>query len=339
MQLKVLTDEQREEFDKLANHPVQSWEWGEFREKTGNEVLRLGLYDGSNLLEVYQLTVHPIPRSKFKLAVLLKGPRSTKTVLQLLKDFGKQSKFILIRIEPQVEKQASIRGKPNILDVLKEAGAVRGRRFFTESTFVIDLTKTEEEILAKMLPKTRYNIRVADKHGVEVKEESSEKAFNEYLDLMDETTKRQGFYAHTERYHRLMWEKLHKAGIARLLVARYKGEPLITWILFVWKDTLYYPYGASSETNRNVMASYKMMFEAIKFGKRLGLIKFDLWGREEGKGFTKFKEGFSPEVVEFIGTFDLIINPGAYKVYRLAEDIRWRLLRLRARFLPTSSFR
>lgn len=339
MQLRELTEEQKEQFDKLANHPVQSWEWGEFRKKTGNEVLRVGLYDREALQEVYQLTVHPIPRSKFKLAVLLKGPRPTKTVLQLLKEFGKEKKFIFIRMEPQYEMQASIRGKPNILDVLKEAGAVRGKRFFTESTFVIDLDKTEEELLQAMHPKTRYNIRVADKHGVEVKEEDSEKAFGEYLDLMDKTTRRQEFYAHTENYHRLMWEKLHKAGIAHLLVARYKGEPLITWILFVWKDTLYYPYGASSETNRNVMASYKMMFAAIKFGKSLGLKKFDLWGREEGKGFTKFKEGFSPEVVEFIGTFDLIINPPVYRAYRIAEELRWKFLKLKARLSPTSSFR
>lgn len=333
MELKELTESQKEQFDKLANHPVQSWEWGEFRKKTGNEVLRVGLYDGEALQEVYQLTVHPIPRSKFKLAVLLKGPRPTKTVLQLLKEFGKEKKFIFIRMEPNIGPFEETE------KVLKESGAVRGKRFFTESTFVIDLDKTEEELLQAMHPKTRYNIRIADKHGVEVKEEDSEKAFGEYLDLMDKTTRRQGFYAHTENYHRLMWEALRKVGVAHLLVARYKIEPLITWILFVWKDTLYYPYGASSETNRNVMASYKMMFAAIKFGKSLGLKKFDLWGREEGKGFTKFKEGFSPEVVEFIGTYDLIINPPLYRAYRIAEELRWKFLKLKARLSPTSSFR
>ena len=331
--LKVLGTEWKEEFDKLANHPVQSWEWGEFRHKTGNEVLRLGLFDGAKLQEVYQLTVHRVPHSKFKLAVLLKGPRPTKESLQLLKEFGLERKFIFIRLEPNI---GPFEGAEK---VLKSSGAKPGRRFFTPSTFVIDLTRTEEELLTLMHPKTRYNIRVADKHGVEVKEENSEKAFNEYLDLMDATTKRQGFYAHTENYHRLMWEKLHNSGIARLLVARYKGEPLITWILFVWKDTLYYPYGASSETNRNVMASYKMMFEAMKFGKSLELSRFDLWGREEGKGFTKFKEGFGPEVVEFIGTWDLVINPPVYRAYRIAEDLRWKLLRAKARFLPQSSFR
>lgn len=338
MQLKILEEQDKEEFNKLVSHPVQAWEWGEFRRKTGNEVLRVGIYEGDSLEEVHQLTVHPIPKTKYKLAVLLKGPSPTKESLLLLKDFAKTHNLLFVRMEPNV------RHDENTEKLLRGAGARPGKRFFTPSTFVIDLTKSEEELLANMHPKTRYNIRIADKHGVEVKEETSEKAFSEYLKLTEETTKRQGFYAHTREYHRLMWEVLRQAQdgqspIAHLLVARYKGEPLITWILFVWKDTLYYPYGASSETNRNVMASYKMMWEAIKFGKSLGLSKFDLWGREEGKGFTKFKEGFSPEVVEFIGTWDLVVNRAVYKAYRVAEEFRWKLLKLKAKLSPSSSFK
>ena len=71
---------------------------------------------------------------------------------------------------------------------------------------------------------------------------------------------------------------------------------------------------------------------SIKFGKKLGLTTFDLWGREPGKGFTKFKEGYNPQVVEFLGTWDLVVNSIVYKIYRLAEKIRWRLLRLKSQF-------
>jgi lipid II:glycine glycyltransferase (peptidoglycan interpeptide bridge formation enzyme) len=137
-----------------------------------------------------------------------------------------------------------------------------------------------------------------------------------------------------------MWRYLKPAGIAHLLVAKYHppslkasagrgGKILATWILFVWKDTLYYPYGASSEEHKEVMANNLMMWEAIRFGKKLGLKKFDLWGKEEGKGFTKFKEGYNPQVVRFLGTWDLIINKPLYVFYRLAEYTRWLLLRLK----------
>ena len=129
-----------------------------------------------------------------------------------------------------------------------------------------------------------------------------------------------------------MWEVLKKEGLAHLLTATYKGEIITTWILFVWKDFLYYPYGASTEEHKNVMANNLMMWEAIKFGKKLELSTFDLWGREEGKGFTKFKEGYDPKVIEFLGTWDLVINKPMYFIYKIGEWIRWPALKLAAKF-------
>ena len=115
------------------------------------------------------------------------------------------------------------------------------------------------------------------------------------------------------------------------MTATYKGEVITTWILFKWKNVLYYPYGASTEKHKEVMANNLMMWEAIRFGRKHGLKTFDLWGREEGKGFTKFKEGYNPKIVEFLGTWDLVINKPIYKIYILAEKIRWRFLKFAAR--------
>ena len=81
---------------------------------------------------------------------------------------------------------------------------------FTKYTFVLDLTKSEEELLKNMSQKTRYNIRVAERKGVKVSEDNSDRTFEEYLKLTRETTSRQNFYAHSEKYHRLMWETLEK---------------------------------------------------------------------------------------------------------------------------------
>lgn len=335
--IREIKDNEKGVYDKLAGHPVQSWEWGEFRKKTGNRVVRLGLYSGKKLKEGYQLTIHRIPYTNFKLGVFLKGPRPTTQMLSALKELAIREGLIFIRMEPNIVKSDKQKAK-NEEGLLRKHGARMGRPFFTKNTFLIDLTKSEDELLAAMHPKTRYNIKVAQKHGVEVLEDNSPEASEKYLELMDETTKRQGFYAHTQDYHRLMWENLHSADIAKLLVARYKGEIITAWILFVWKDTLYYPYGSSADKHKNVMANYAMMWEAIKLGKKLGLKTFDLWGREEGKGFTKFKEGFSPQVVEFLGTWDLVISPKLYMLYRIAEEIRWKILKLPLP-LPKPKFR
>lgn len=334
MTIRRLAEKDKDAYNKVVGHPVQSWEWGEFRKKTGNKVLRFGAFVQDKLVEGYQLTVHPIPYTPFKLAVFLKGPKPSREMLNFLKELGRKENLLFIRMEPQVvvpNRQAE--------NLLRNNGAKPGRPFFTKSTFIIDLIRDEDELLRAMHSKTRYNIRLAGRRGVEVIEDNSKEAFETYINLMDETTKRQGFYAHTERYHKLMWDSLRPAGIARLLTAKYKGEVLIAWIVFVWKDTLYYPYGASSDKHRNVMASYAMMWEAIRFGKKLGLSKFDLWGREPGEGFTRFKEGFLPEVVEFIGTWDLVTNSALYPLYRVAEEARWKILKAKAKVLPTSSFR
>jgi len=192
-----------------------------------------------------------------------------------------------------------------------------------------------------MNQKTRYNVRIAEKRGVKVVEDNSDKAFEEYVRLTKETTTRQNFYAHGEKYHRLMWETLKTQNsndlTAHLLKATYNGKVLVTWILFVLGDTLYYPYGASSSENREVMASNLMMWEAIKFGKSLGLKKFDMWGalgpnpdtKDAWYGFHRFKEGYGPKLTEFVGSYDFVINRKMYLVYKFLNKARWAILKFR----------
>lgn len=347
MTVRQLSEEDKKSYSMLVTHPIQSWEWGQFRQKVGNQVVRLGVFDKGKLKEAHQLTIHKIPYTPYKLGVLLKSPAPTEDTIDALRLLAQKENLIFARLEPNVV--TSDKSTAKTVQLLKKHGARAGRPMFTKETFWIDLTLPEEELLKSMHPKTRYNIRVAQRHGVEVFEDNSKKAFEKYLDLTEQTTKRQGFYAHTARYHRLMWETLRTAQgkprpshalAAHLLTARYQSKILITWILFAFGNTLYYPYGASSDKYRNVMASHLMMWEAIRFGKKLGLQKLDLWGKEEGKGFTRFKEGFGPQTIELIGTWDLVFQPSLYTMYRAAEDLRWKFLKFAAFLpLPKPSFR
>ena len=310
-------------------HPLQSNSWGEFRQKTGIKVI-----SDNNLI----LTIHPIPHTKFTIGYLPKGPAINKEMLDKLKDVGEKENCIFIQIEPNVLKKGSQEYK--FKNLRKSA-----RPLFTNYTFILDLKKSEEEILKNMDQKTRYNIRLAEKKNVKVSEDNSDDAFKDYLRLTEETTKRQNFYAHSKNYHKLMWETLKANSenkdkdklTAHLLKATYNGEILATWILFVLGDTLYYPYGASSTKYREVMASNLMMWEAIKFGKKLGLRKFDMWGamgltpdkNDPWYGFHKFKEGFGPTHVEYIGSFDFIIKNNWYAIYKVLNKIRWFILKFK----------
>ena len=126
-----------------------------------------------------------------------------------------------------------------------------------------------------------------------------------------------------------------------LLTARYQGKILATWILFLFNHVLYYPYGASTQTHKEVMASNLMMWEAIRWGKAHGARLFDLWGTpgpdpktsDPYFGFHRFKLGYGPKLVEFVGSYDLILKKPHYLLFTMADKLRWILLRLKAKVL------
>ncbi len=346
MQIVPIQTEDKDIYNNLVTHPLQAFEWGQFREEEGVKVIRRGFVNGDKLVSGFQLTIHKVPRTNFTIGYLPKGEMPTKELLDELKKIGKEENCIFIQLEPNVTTKEMENGKRKM-----ESFGLRpaAHPLFTKFTFVLDLTKTEEELLASMHPKARYNIKVAKKHNVEVKEDDSDNAFKEYWRLTEETTKRQGFYAHTKHYHELQWQTIPHALTtnsqlpttnnltSHLFTGKYENKTLTTLLFFVFHDTLYYPYGASSNEHRNVMHSNLTMWEGILFGKKLGLKKFDMWGalghepdpKDPWYGFHDFKRKFGPEHVEFIGSYDLVINQAMYQAYKVADKLRWLYLRMK----------
>ncbi len=335
MIIRPILAKEKKQFNAAVHHPLQSWQWGEFRQKTGRKVIRLGLFDNQKLKAGYQLTVHSLPKIPYNIIYFPKGPMPDKTMIKALSKLGQEEKAILVKLEPNV----LVNEKNSQLKVWQNLNLQPGEPLFTKHTFHLDLTKSEDELLKAMKSKTRYNLRLSQRHGVEVVEDNSQEAFEIYLKLMAETTKRQSFYAHDPSYHRKMWQALKPTGMVHLLVARYKKKPLATWMLFSFNKVLYYPYGWSTREHREVMASYAMMWQAIKFGKEQDCQLFDLWGtpgqnpnpKDPWFGFHRFKIGFGAQLVESVGTYDLVINPQLYPFYNLANNLRWKLLRLKAK--------
>lgn len=291
-----------QEWNRQVSHPIQSWEWGEFRRANGNLVSRVNNF---------QIIWSKIPLTNLYFGYCGKCPIPTKSDLEALKEESKRVGGIGIRLEPN----AQVGDLP--------AGLTKGRKFFTPKTFYLDLTKTEDELLRAMHPKGRYNIRVAQKHGVEIKKDDAN--FEAFLELTNATKARQGFYAHDDMYFKKMWETLQPSGIAHLFTATFEHQILAAWVIFKFGDFIYYPYGASSDEHREVMATSLLLWEIAKWGKAQGCTTFDLWGLEEGKGFTDFKRRFGPTEVEFIGTFDLPTSP-LYGLFRFLEKTRWWIL-------------
>lgn len=338
LMVREVTEREKKNFNKLAAHPLQTWEWGSFREKTGVMLARLGRYQKGKLVETAQVTFHRIPYLPWKVGYWPKGIMPSGEIAEAVKKEARNQRAVMVKLEPnEIRDQDS---EFRIQRLRKQFGIVSGRPLFTRWSFWLDLTKTEDELLAGMKQKTRYNTRLAEKKGVRVVEDNSKEAFDEYWRLTEETTKRQAFYAHTKKYHQSMFDTLAPTGMAHLFKAIYQGRTLATWIVFILNGILYYPYGASTREDREVFASNLMMWEIIKFGKKNGCKLFDMWGSpgpapkpsDPWAGFHRFKEGYGARLVEFVGTYDLVVNPILYWPYRLGEEIRWIILKFLAKF-------
>jgi lipid II:glycine glycyltransferase (peptidoglycan interpeptide bridge formation enzyme) len=328
MNPQLNTNPQQESYSLLVNHPIQSWAWGEFRKKMAAQVDRFIIDRKAGQVFFYQLPLFP-----FTIGHCPKINFINQPLINHLSFLGQKRRALFIKIEP------NLLASPEAEKELANLGLRQGKEIFSRYTMIINLGQTTDQFLAGFASKTRYNIRLAQKKGVKIIEDNSDRAFNTYWRLTEKTTARQRFYAHDKEYHEKMWQSMKQAGIAHLLLAEYKGETLAAWILFKFKDTLYYPYGASSRRHRQVMASNLLMWEAILFGQRNGCRQFDLWGTPGPNpkktnpwyGFHRFKAGYNPKIVRLVGAHDLVIKPNLYFSYQTLDNIRRQYLKLKTK--------
>lgn len=339
---RILYNEEKDAYSKVITHPVQTWEWGTFQESQGHKIYRLGVFDQQKMVSAYSLSFHKIPHTNFSIGTILRGPEIDTDLIKNVRKIAQEENAIFVKMEPDViekiydNKYQLIKNKSSLLNFPNLV--VSPKVAFYPHSFIIDLTLSEDELLANMSPKTRYNIKVANRHDVKIIKATTDAGFETYLKLLFDTTKRQGFYLHSENYHRQLWKTLKGTGMVDIFHAVYQNEVLAAFMVFNLKDRLFYPYGASLDTHREVMAPTLLMWEVIKYGQSLGLKSFDTWGclgpdaheGETGFGFHRFKQGYGGNLVQFVGTYDLVINPQLYKIYNLVDKFRWKLLRLKA---------
>jgi len=340
MLIRSIRSEEKKLYNLVVSHPLQSWEWGEFREKTGVKVERLGFFEGEKLIKGLQVTFHniPVPGINQTIGYLPKGFTPDQDQLSALKQLATKHNALFIKLEPNILQNTNI--SPHFSQLVKlfeKNNAVKGRPLFTKYTFQLDLSLSKDQLFANLQSKTRYNVNLAYKKGVKIFENSTEEGMEQYIQILEETKSRQGFYAHTPDYFRKIWKSFGKSGAVKIFNAVYQDTIVVSWIMFLFNDVLYYPYGASRSVHRNVMASNLMMWEMIRFGKESGCHSFDMWGSLGPKpdpknpwfGFHRFKKGYGGQLMESVGSYDLVMNYPIYKLYRIGEELRWKWLRLK----------
>ncbi|NTU67123.1 MAG: aminoacyltransferase [Candidatus Moranbacteria bacterium] len=256
-----------------------------------------------------------------------------------------------IRVDPASDKALEIMRKSIDFPIQKAPHDMQPKEIF-----LVDISKSEEDILTGMKPKTRYNIRLAEKKNVKIcyvdkRSADAEKYLREFLRLVAVTAKRDGIVSHPGGYYRKMFAAVPSENM-RLYVARYGEKVIAANLVVLFGDTATYLHGASDNENRNLMAPYLLQWQQMKDAKAAGCSKYDFGGvsiaREPGMagqdaekkgnmslgswaGITKFKIGFSPkaDATVFPGSYDIVVDKKRYSAYRILSSVMPILKRIK----------
>lgn len=330
MNIVRLNDEHKQQYEKFViAHPsgsfLQSWDWGDFQTKHGKQVIRYGIFETNSLkkdeLELVgtvQLLQTKVPLLQGTYLYAPYGPLINKNQAELINDLVTKikndfSNSWFIRIEPKDE--LPIKGEPSV-------------HIQPGSTLVTNLLQSEEELLSGMHPKTRYNIKVAAKHGVRVSSEAI--GSPEAIKLLSETSKRQSYKSYSNTYYTELLKflaptKPDSLCTAWLYQATYENSVIASAIMIDYGTTRTYLFGGSDNSKRNLMAPYALHWKAILDAKNKGFQAYDWWGIEtatgETPGFVQFKLRWGGTQKLYAKACDIILNQKWYRAYSVLRKI------------------
>lgn len=306
----------------FSNSLWQDAKWEQFQKSCGNRVFRI-----QGVLLIQRKTLlgkkfFEVPRAEIN--------SLSEDFWEGLSQLAKKENILFTRFFPaDIETRTEVSSK--ITDTIPDGRQITFSdvpEIFPEHTLVLDLQKSEEELLAEMKSKGRYNIRLAEKKGVEIFESSDVAAFHQ---ILQETTERDEFSGHPKVIYKKMLENFGADGL--LLLARYEGEIIAGGIFLFSGDTATYYYGASSNLHRNVMAPYLVQWRAIQEARKRVCRWYDFLGiapeelGQDGKahrlqGVSAFKEKFGGSRVQYAPAFEVIHSPSMYTCIRFLQKIR-----------------
>lgn len=368
-------------------HFLQTWQWGQVKAKYGWQPMYLVWDEEqcSVLSNPSSVTSDPLPdRAKIKAAAMVlkktvsaggmaarlcllycpKGPNLDwsdlplrKQVLDDLERLARQQGAIFLKVDPDVVLGTGVPGTATEItepggEAVRADLAGRGWRFSEEqiqfkNTVLLDVSVPQEEMLARMKQKTRYNARLAAKKGVTARV-GTQADWPMLYKMYVETALRDGFVIRDEGYYRTVWSLFQsriqnpksEIPLAEPLIAEVDGEPIAAVFLFAFAGRAYYVYGMSREAHRDKMPNYLLQWEAMRWAQARGCSVYDLWGapdvfdeRDSMWGVFRFKEGLGGQVIRTLGAWDFVPNRLWYAMYTkvMPKVLDWMRLRGKAR--------
>jgi lipid II:glycine glycyltransferase (peptidoglycan interpeptide bridge formation enzyme) len=332
-------------------HVLQSWEWGMVKGQTGWRATRRVLRDeeGHVLAALQFLDRQLLPFVPLRIGYVPKGPvtnwhdlRLAEAALECIEAIAKRRNCIFVKIDPDVLEQhdEGIR--------LRHLFRQRGWRTSPEqiqfkNTAMSDLRPDEETLLEKMKSKWRYNIRLAERRGITVRQGTADDLETFYR-LYQQTSARDGFLIRPYSYYQTTWERFlaaeqegaNPAGGALLLAEHVdEAKPLAGIFLLRYDKRAWYFYGASSEQRRRDMPNYLLQWEGMRWARARGCTVYDWWGaptdpddpEDAMQGVWQFKQGFGTVFAQHVGAYDYPVLPWLYRIYTELMPSAMALLR------------
>ena len=363
LRVRLLGAGEREAWNRFAaaqatGHLLQAWEWGAFKGEWGWQaqrvvVERADAAPGVAILAGVQVLLRqPVARVPFKVAYVPRGPvvdprhaapRIVGALWGGLHHVCRRRQAVFCKIEPNLPAD------PALTAELRSAGFRPADHIQPLNTILLDLAGSEADLLGRMKPKTRYNIRLAGRRGVQVRAATTEDDLRAFHSLMLTTGTRDAFVVRPYEYYRDAWRGFTAAPVengpaAVLLLATHPDHgatPLGGLLIFAFAGEAIYMYGGSSDAGREHMPNYLLQWEAIRWARAQGCRSYDFWGipddvqtaapdgaddnpnvRQGLWGVYRFKQGFNGREQTYAGGWDHVYNPLLYYLYQRMQARR-----------------
>ena len=322
--------------DFIKSHPeanfLQSWDFYEFYKARGNKVVRRAVLKDGEIIAAYAGVIETAKRGKH--LAIAGGPildfSDKKTVREVFKDMREVAEAedcVFVRVRPQLPLS------DKSLKLMRELGLKKAPMYLSvEYAGILDLKKSDEDILADASQGLRRKIRKARKSEIEIKAETSEAAINEFCQLEKKHAERQKYVAFSEDFLKKQFEAFRAGGEVLIYTARLGKEILAMNFMIFYGPEASYHYGVSSELGTRYSAAPLLHLAAIDEARKRGCLRYNLWGivgKEETDhrfyGVSEFKRSFGPEELKYTPAHDLILKPLLYQKTKIVEKTRKKI--------------
>ena len=335
--MNIIDAGSREEWDSfITSHEesnfLQSWDFYEFHILRGKKVVRRLIMDGDKIIGAYAGVVETAKRGTYMAIaggpiIDWKNKKLVQAVFDDIKAEGGKHHCVFVRVRPQLELS------DKSLALMRELGLKKAPMYLSvEYAGVLDLTKSEEEILTGASQGFRRKLRKAEKNDIEITADTKKESIDAFCKLEKKHAERQKYVAFSESFLRKQFEAFAANGEVLIYTAKKDGEVLAQNFMIFYGPEASYHYGVSSELGTKYSAAPLLHMEAMREARRRGIIRYNLWGivglnetSHRFYGVSEFKRSFGCDELKYTPAHDLILNPLKYQVNKLVESARKKI--------------